>query len=145
MISVADPGFPRRGASTPEFGAKTYYLPRFLTKTVKMKETGRRVGGRASLVPLPLFDPLLDMHSFCFQLSCCKFQLHPKGQLFTICKQTTSRSFTVFCHYSDSNHKRILILICHCFIGCAWLQDIFVNFGNFCIFNRLFSYCSPIV
>ena len=24
--SVADPGFPRRGALTPEFGAKTYYL-----------------------------------------------------------------------------------------------------------------------
>ena len=31
--AVADPGFPRWGAPTPEFGAKTYYLARFLLKT----------------------------------------------------------------------------------------------------------------
>ena len=31
--AVPDPGFPRRGAPTPEFGAKTYYLAIFLPKT----------------------------------------------------------------------------------------------------------------
>ena len=32
-LSVKDPGFPRRGAPTPEFGAKTYYLVRFLPES----------------------------------------------------------------------------------------------------------------
>ena len=32
-LSVADPGFPRRGAPTPEFVAKTYCLARFLPQT----------------------------------------------------------------------------------------------------------------
>ena len=39
---VVDPGFPRRGAQTPEMGmeAKTCYLARFLRKGMKMKEIG---------------------------------------------------------------------------------------------------------
>ena len=32
-LPVADPGFPRKEAPALEFGAKTYYLPRFLSKT----------------------------------------------------------------------------------------------------------------
>ena len=32
-LLVADPGFSRRGPIIPDFGAKTYYLTRFLPKT----------------------------------------------------------------------------------------------------------------
>ena len=38
-MSVADSGFPRRGAATTDFGEKTYYLLRVFTKNcMKMKE-----------------------------------------------------------------------------------------------------------
>ena len=40
---LADPGFPRREAPTPEFGSKTHYLRRFLPKTAwKLKKKGIR-------------------------------------------------------------------------------------------------------
>ena len=41
LVSVADPGFPRREAPTLEFGPKAYYLARFFAKNcTKMKEIG---------------------------------------------------------------------------------------------------------
>ena len=47
-FAVADQGFPRRGAPTPEFGAKAYYLARFLPKTAwKLKKLNRE-GGAAT-------------------------------------------------------------------------------------------------
>ena len=47
-IAEADSWFPRRGAPTPEFGVKTYYLARYLPKTAwKCKKLDQE--GRASL------------------------------------------------------------------------------------------------
>ena len=51
-----------RGAPTPEFGAKTYYLARFPSK---MKEIGP-IGGRANLDSPPQDQPIVN---FSFGLS----------------------------------------------------------------------------
>ena len=52
QFTVVDPGFPKRGAPTPEFGPKTYYLTRFLPKTAwEWKKIGPGRGGRASPSP----------------------------------------------------------------------------------------------
>ena len=42
MVTVVDPGFPRLGAPTPGFGAKAYYLTKYLPKSAwKWKNLGR--------------------------------------------------------------------------------------------------------
>ena len=56
--SVADPGFPRGGAPTPEGGAPTYYLANFSRKLHENKEILGPRGGRASLAP-PLDPPMI--------------------------------------------------------------------------------------
>ena len=44
-LTVVDPGSPRKGVPTPEFGAKISYLARFFAKNcMKMKEIGPRGG-----------------------------------------------------------------------------------------------------
>ena len=71
LISVADPGFPRRGgAPTPEFGPKTYYLTIFLSKTAwKWKKIGP---GGAPSAPLDLpmdtypLDCIVSWHEWLF-------------------------------------------------------------------------------
>ena len=46
-LTVADPGFPRRGAPTSEEAMKTYYLAIFFCQNcMKIKEVGARVGVR---------------------------------------------------------------------------------------------------
>ena len=46
--------FPDQGAPTPDFGSKTYYLSRFLTKTVWKWKTLYREGARFTWPPSPL-------------------------------------------------------------------------------------------
>ena len=51
-MTVADPGFPRRGAPTPEFGPKAYHLARFFAgKCMKMNEIGPERGGASLAHP----------------------------------------------------------------------------------------------
>ena len=47
---MANPGFPRRGALTPEFGPKTYYLGRFLKNMHEMEEIGLKGGARPCVI-----------------------------------------------------------------------------------------------
>ena len=70
--------------------------------------------------------------------------------MFTICKQTTSRSFTVFCHYLDSNQIYKWFPIALYWFAILSLvvclaARYFCEFGQFLHLNRLFLYCSPIV
>ena len=59
LIPIADPGFPMRGgAPTPDFGAKTYYLVRFFSEKMKMKEAGSGGGGGGSV---RMWRPPLDV------------------------------------------------------------------------------------
>ena len=54
-VAVADPGFPRGGAPTPEGGgAPTYYLANFSRKLHENKEIlGPRGGARVPCAPPP--------------------------------------------------------------------------------------------
>ena len=59
-ISVADPGFPRRGGANPQGGgANLLFCPIFTENCMKMKEFGPGGGGRASLAP-----PLRSANAF---------------------------------------------------------------------------------
>ena len=47
-LQVVDPGFPKRGVPTPEFGVKTYYMARLLSKT---EWKWKKLDGGTSLPP----------------------------------------------------------------------------------------------
>ena len=142
MVSVADPGFPRRGTPAPEFGAKTHYLPGSLPFLHEHERNWTE--GKGSRVPgAPFFDPPVDIYDDnCLSVDCrtivqrggglallalgsandscsrygrselhnmhvfnchvVNFSCTQKDKCLP-CKQTTSRSFAVFCYYLDSN------------------------------------------
>ena len=69
-LAVADQGFPRRGATTPEFGAKSCNLARFLPKTAWKLEKLNREGGAETFNVLFTQRGMSQNKLACFDESC---------------------------------------------------------------------------